>query len=127
MYSGSTYTLYTGEMSKEQNLSGLLLVLKSKKASAMLTADHSNYQVWDRMYTSVATTGNTIHVVVPHHGGSCGKTAVQTPSFPGSAVISVGTNGYGHPNPSTLAAYRYANYNVMRTDRHGQDIVILMQ
>lgn len=125
-YSGCRYSLFKGEKCKSLNRSGLLLALYGEKAVAMLTADHSNYQIWDKMYTSIKIEKRKLHVVVPHHGGNCGKTAVRAAASPGIAAISVGSNGYGHPLPKTLAAYRNADYHVKRTDQCGHDIIIKM-
>lgn len=125
-HAGSTYILYTGERSRSQNQSGLLLALKSETAVALLTADHTNYQVWNKMFHDVGAKDKRLHVVVPHHGGNCGKTAVKTVPLPGKAVISVGTNTYRHPSRATVAAYRRAHYRLVQTDIKGDDVVIHM-
>lgn len=122
---GDKYTLFTGEKSADKNKSGLLLEVHSKTAIAFLTADHTNYQVWDKMYNLVGVGSRTLHVVVPHHGGNCGKTAVRAGTSSGIAAISVGSNNYGHPLQSTINAYRNIHYHVQRTDRCS-DIVISM-
>ena len=126
VHRGSRYILFTGETCKDLNKSGLLLTLCSETAMAFLTADHSSYQVWDKMYTSVAINDKKLHVVVPHHGGNCGKVAVRSAAHPGIAAVSVGSNGYGHPWRKVLDMYRRAHYNVIRTDRCGHDIIIHM-
>ena len=125
VYGGSGYALYTGENSREPNQSGLFLALNSKNNAALLTADHSNYQVWNAVFDD-AVNNKCLHIVVPHHGGNCGRTAAQTVSDPGKAVISVGENSYGHPLPSMLTAYRRAGYTILQTDIVGDDIVITM-
>lgn len=126
-FSGSGYVLYTGENSKDKNQSGLLLALSSKTATALLTADHTNYQVWDVMFNDVVSQDKVLHIVVPHHGGNCGKTAVRTVASPGKSVISVGSNTYGHPTWMTITGYRRAHYKLIRTDIVGDDIVIHMK
>ena len=124
---GNTYILYTGETSTDQNQSGLLLAVSSKNTMALLTADHTNYQVWNIMFKDVAAQDKCLHVVGPHHGGNCGRTAVRTVTFPGKAVVSVGSNAYGHPAPASVMAYRRARYRLVRTDITGDDVVILMK
>lgn len=126
-FSGSGYVLYTGEKSRDRNQSGLLLALCSKLSTALLTADHTNYQVWNVMFNDVVSQDKILHIVVPHHGANCGRTAVQNVKFPGMAVISVGGNTYGHPAPVTIAAYKCAQYKVVRTDICGDDIIIHMR
>lgn len=123
---GSQYTLFTGEACRDKNKSGLLLEVHGKTATALLTADHSNYQVWNRVYPNVGGGGGALHVVVPHHGGDCGRTMVQPGSPSGIAAISVGGNSYRHPCPGTIKRYQRAGYHVMFTDRCGRDIVIPM-
>ena len=130
VYEGEQYTLFTGASHGNPHKSGLLLAVYSKTATAFLTADHSNYQVWDQMYNYNGYMGRnnkTLHIVVPHHGGNCGKPTVQRAALPGTAVVSVGSNNYHHPHPATLAAYRCANYNLVRTDRMESDMIICMQ
>lgn len=125
--SGNRYILYTGENSREPNQAGLLLVLSSKSAVALLTADHTNYQVWDVVFRDAVVLNKRLHVVVPHHGGNCGRTAVRTVATPGKAVISVGNNPYGHPTQTTVTSYRRACYRLLQTDIVGDDIVIPMR
>lgn len=57
---------------------------------------------------------------LPHHGSSdSGLPEVLDRLKPEMASIPVGTNTYGHPAPSTLAALRAARIPTWRTDRHG--------
>ncbi len=61
--------------------------------------------------------------LVPHHGGFMALMpellrAVQ----PQYAVISVGTNSFGHPRPETLSALEEAGIKTFRTDLHGSVI-----
>ncbi len=57
---------------------------------------------------------------VPHHGGYL----EAMPSFletvePQAAVITVGTNPFGHPHPYTLEALQEKGVKIYRTDWHG--------
>ena len=123
---GDRYALFIGEESKNKNNSGLLLSIFNDKATAFLTADHSNHQVWNCLFASAYTGIQELHIVVPHHGGDCGRTAIPNEIIPGVGAVSVGSNLYGHPKPKTISAYRTAGFKVMQTDRYGQDIVIKM-
>lgn len=126
VFEGNNYALFTGEISNNINHSGLMLSVFNNNATAFLTADHSNYQIWNRLYASTNIPTNTLHVVIPHHGGNCGKTPIPHGIHPGVAAISVGSNIYGHPKSKTISTYRKAGFNLIRTDWYGQDIVIKM-
>ena len=56
-----------------------------------------------------------------HHGSDNGFTdSFLAAARPDVVVISVGaSNGFGHPEPEALSAYRSAATYVFRTDRHG--------
>lgn len=124
VFCGERYALFTGEEDSSKNKSGLLLSVFNNLNVVFLTADHTNYQVWNRMYESVKIGDKKLHIVVPHHGGNCGKTPVRSCLNPGFAIFSVGSNNYGHPNKKTINDYKKAGYKVVRTDRIGYDIVI---
>jgi competence protein ComEC len=57
---------------------------------------------------------------VAHHGSpySTGEGFISAVS-PRAAVVSVGTNNFGHPSPSTLERLDQAGVRVFRTDREG--------
>ena len=126
VFSGYRYKLFTGEKSQSKNHSGLILMVFNNNSATFLTADHSNYQVWNQLYQYLSPGINILHVVVPHHGGNCGNTPIPRRYRTGLAVISVGSNTYGHPMPKTISTYQNAGYTIKRTDRCGQDIVIEM-
>ena len=61
---------------------------------------------------------------VPHHGGYLGNLRELLDSAsPRAAVISVGTNSFGHPHTSTLAGLEDSGVDVYRTDLHGAVII----
>ena len=55
-----------------------------------------------------------------HHGskGSTSEELLEAVT-PETAIISVGTNSYGHPAEDTLRRLARAGCAVYRTDRHG--------
>ena len=58
--------------------------------------------------------------LVPHHGGFMEALPRLLHAVrPQHAVISVGTNSFGHPRAETLAALEEAGIKTFRTDRHG--------
>lgn len=127
IYHKPRFRLYVGRRNSNKNLSGLMLSVSGNRDMAFLTGDHSNYQVWNNMYTLENGDNYRLNVVVPHHGGDCGKNRVKEGGVPGIAAISVGGNYYGHPKSNTIAAYKEAGYRVKRTDICGEDIVIDIQ
>lgn len=125
----NNYVLYVGEQSSSINKSGLALVLKGGSDMAILCADHSNYQIWDCIYPRIFPSDDIkLHIVVPHHGGNCGKIIVKhLNAQAGVAAISVGKNNYKHPQQETIDKYEELNFEVKRTDWERNNIVIKMQ
>ena len=124
VHKGNRFILFTGEKSTSKNLSGLLLTVYNDKTTVFLTADHSNYQIWDQLCNEICFNPSLLHVVVPHHGGNRGDFKIPLGFFPGIAGVSVGSNIYGHPNSNTISLYRKKGFEVIQTDRSGQDIII---
>ena len=63
-------------------------------------------------------------LLIPHHGGFMeAMPKLLRAVRPQYAVISVGTNSFGHPRPETLAVLKEAGVKTFRTDRHGSVIV----
>lgn len=123
------YDLYIGEKSSDKNKSGLALVVYSKNDATILAADHSNHQVWNCIYSDMSSRdiSGVLNIVVPHHGGLCGKISLKAISeIPGIAAISVGKNNYKHPNQHTIDTYKNLGFDVERTDWERKDICIKM-
>lgn len=123
------YELYVGEMCSSINNSGLALAVKGVNDFVILGADHSNYQVWDCIYPQISRGGySTLNIVVPHHGGDCGKINVKhIAEHPGIAAISVGKNYYKHPQQKTIDEYENLGFEIRRTDWERKNIVIKIQ
>lgn len=70
-----------------------------------------------------------LNIVVPHHGGHCGKAKIKTPSplMPGISAVSVGKNSYKHPNQSAINEYINNGFKVLRTDWERENIKIEME
>jgi competence protein ComEC len=65
-------------------------------------------------------------VVTPHHGSEGGFDAGLLAALaPRLAVIPVGENSFGHPDPDTLALLAAAGVSVARTDERGDVAVVL--
>jgi hypothetical protein len=128
--SNTNYTLYIGKKTASINKSGLALAIKSSEDITIFGADHTNKQVWDCIYPDVISncTYERFNVVVPHHGGKCGKINISNydPKF-GIAAISVGKNAYKHPNQVTIDHYEKMGFEVKRTDWERKNILIKMK
>ena len=57
---------------------------------------------------------------VPHHGGDTSDPAFLDGTTAAVAVVSVGPNTYGHPNPSLMDSLHAAGMTVYRTDMAGE-------
>lgn len=121
------YQLFIGERSSDTNKSGLALTVYGNNGIAMLTADHSNSQIWKDMYEQMKPCKEykELHIVVPHHGADCGrfnkKVCIKNS---GIAAVSVGKNSYKHPNQKTLDYYESVGFEVKRTDWERKNIKI---
>lgn len=100
----------------EPNENSVVLRVRYRGFSAMLAGD-AGLPVEQRLAGSVSPVDV---LKVGHHGsaGSTGDAWVQALG-PRVAVISVGENRYGHPDPGVLARLVRHNVRVFRTDRGG--------
>lgn len=57
---------------------------------------------------------------VPHHGGDTSDAVFLESTGASAAVVSVGENTYGHPNPALLEILQAAGMAVYRTDLAGE-------
>lgn len=125
------YTLYVGERSKDKNKSGLMLAIKGCEDITVLGADHTNRHILSCINSFVGSNEkyDKLNIVVPHHGGHCGKAKIKVPSLfiPGTAAVSVGKNSYKHPNQSTIDEYTNNGFEVLRTDWERKNIKIEMK
>jgi beta-lactamase superfamily II metal-dependent hydrolase len=125
VFSNKSFKLFTGESSSSKNKSGLLLVLFGKQENVVLSADHSNYQVFNDVYDSFDNLlkSKPTNIIVPHHGGNAGsfKNIVHVVN-PNRAIVSTGKNNYGHPFNNTRMFYTSENFIWMVTE-YENDIV----
>ena len=121
----SQLVIYNAQSHKNRNISGLVISLKTKESSIILSGDCH----YDQLSVDVLPYLNFKHkhnLVVPHHGGKAGNFAYNLPASvkPNIAIISVGKNNYGHP----LTLYtRFLNLNlftVKQTKIENKDIEI---
>lgn len=121
----SQVVIYNAQHHKNRNLSGLSLVIRTASGSCILPGD-LHYQQVSRGLLPHLNYVHTHHLIVPHHGGKAGSYCYNLPKKMrvGHAIISVGTNSYGHPYGRYLQALRNDGFYVQQTNATGQDILV---
>ncbi len=103
---------------QSMNDNSLAFLLRWKKIHLLMTGDAGASPVLDISRLLPEARGLSI-LKVPHHGGRQAGTGELARSYiPRYAVISVGRNNYGHPDPEVVETYG-ATADVLRTDREG--------
>jgi len=98
------------------NENSVVIHLRIGRFDAILTGD-AGFPVEARL---TAAVGPVELLKVGHHGSRTATGADWLTTLrPKSAVVSVGSNGYGHPAPETIARLEGAKVPVWRTDRDG--------
>lgn len=125
IFRSTSYELFIGEKNRNNNKSGLALAVCGSHESIVFSADHTNYQIWNCIYPNI-NKKDVFNIVVPHHGGYCGKIMIKSisPEKAGKAVVSVGKNYYKHPRQKTLDMYTSLGFELVRTDWERHDIII---
>jgi len=113
--------LFSGN-ENDTNNNSLVLHLRYKEVGFLFTGDIEARAV-ERLLSKQKIPAVQI-LKVPHHGGYLGNLRELLDSAsPRAAVISVGTNSFGHPHTSTLAGLEESEVEVYRTDLHGAVII----
>lgn len=117
--------LYNAQHHKNRNISGLLLSVKSARASVILTGD-AHYEQISRDILPHLNYTHQHNLIVPHHGGKAGAYIYETPPLMtvDKAVISVGANRYGHPDAKYIASLKADNFFIQQTSVLLDDILI---
>ena len=103
-----------GPAPEDPNPRGVVAIVSSDGFDLFLSADAESPALEPLALPDVEA------MKVPHHGSADpGLPGVLEALRPEVAVIEVGENTYGHPNPATLAALERAVPEVRRTDRDG--------
>jgi len=100
------------------NNNSLVLKLKYKKTSILLTGD-----IQSEAENQILESGQNIHsdiLKIPHHGSPYSTAlAFLAKVSPSSAVISVGRNNFGHPADMILQRLEQNHIKIFRTDKSG--------
>ncbi len=123
--SNNQVVLYNSQKNKDINVSGLALTVKTQRNSVVLPAD-AHYEQISRDILPHLNYNHKHHCIVPHHGGKAGKYQYITPQLVslGKAIISVGTNNYGHPFANNILSLKQSGFTVKQTNRIASDITI---
>jgi competence protein ComEC len=119
---GSVLNPEPGLINPDQDDASLVLLITHENVKFMFPAD-----IGLTTETTLVARGTPLAaqvLKVAHHGskGSTG-TAFLSAVQPLDAIISVGTNSYGHPTLETLARLQAAGARIWRTDQQGTIVV----
>jgi len=102
---------------KSTNDRALLLRLSRSGCTVLFTGD---IEKEGERRAVKALSGPVTLLKVAHHGSRTSSSPAFLASFrPRFAVISVGTNRFGHPHPRVLERFQTAGIRILRTDFHG--------
>jgi competence protein ComEC len=100
------------------NNNSLVLLLSYGEIKVIFTGDIEDSAVLDLLSRHPNLNANLLQV--PHHGGFLPSAAQLLEAVqPDLAVIQVGANSFGHPNPQMLEVLEQAEVIFYRTDLHG--------
>ncbi|MDI1234541.1 MAG: hypothetical protein PSX81_09685 [bacterium] len=112
--------IYNGQRNKNRNLSGLVLTIKTGKASAILSGDCYYEQISRDILPHLNYTCDH-YLIVPHHGGNAGNYLYNSNKRNKlkEAIISVGNNPYKPPHPyqNNIKNLVISGFKIIRMDR----------
>lgn len=107
-----------GAQNKNANNDAVVSLLKYGKFKAVFMADVEN-QISDTL-SGNPKIQNIDYIKVNHHGSKNGLTRNLLDAVkPKVAIISVGKNSYGHPDPTVIEMLRNISAKILRTDELG--------
>lgn len=122
---GNNFMIFNSTYHKDRNQAGIVVAIKTNTSSVILPGD-AHYTPLSNFILPMLNHTHLHNLVVPHHGGNGG--AYNYNMYPGTtsgqAVISVGTNRYGHPKLAYKRALTLDNFQVLSTQTAGSDITI---
>lgn len=122
---GNNFMIFNSTYHKDRNQAGIVLAIKTILSSIILPAD-GHYTPLSNCILPILNHTHAHNLVVPHHGGNGG--AYNYDMYPGTtagrAVISVGSNRYGHPKLAYTRALTLDSFQVLKTQTVGADITI---
>lgn len=115
-------TLFAGDGEKTDNESGLCILCQGENCDILITGDRSISAEADLLQQVKLPD---LEVLVAGHHGSAYSTGrpLLSATLPEVAIISVGTNSYGHPAQAVLERLALYDCQVLRTDRNGTIVI----
>ena len=110
----------------DENSMNLLLRLNYYGLSVMMTGDLTGEDEMKIIKDGLNLKADILKV--PHHGSRYSSTEAFIDSVdPVCAIIQVGKNNFGHPNPEIIENYEKQGIMVFRTDRDGAVLIDIKQ
>lgn len=115
------FLLYNSCYTSSRNKDGLCLSLRLQNSNIVFPGDNHYDQISYCMLPELNYESNH-YLVVPHHGGNAGKLIYQLGrrAKPAQAIISVGSNSYGHPFENNKEGLRKLGFKVQQTMYSGE-------
>ena len=121
LFRNNQIALYKGNGCTNINHCGIALFVKGNKKTAIFTGDLKIGQCRDIWINESVSKPHVL--IVPHHGGSCGKRSLNEPYSIDIAILSVGIkNIYHHPSEDVMRYLKIYGRKIKRTDRNGDVI-----
>lgn len=109
--------------SSDRNTAEIVVIVENDFGSVLLSGD-SQYSQISKLLKYIKTTTNH-NLVVPHHGGDCGKFIYDSGNLScEKAFISVGKNIYEHPNNKVMEDLKNKFWKVEDTKKEQIDLPI---
>lgn len=123
----NSIVLYNSEYHKNRNLSGLILSVKSSRASIILPGD-AHYEQISRDILPHLNFHHNHNLVVPHHGGNAGAYVYRNPAHLDfkKAVVSAGVTYFKHPLKTNIDALKTDGFEIKVTSIEKRDITVTL-
>ncbi len=113
-----TFVEPAGTTSKSDNNSSLVLRIQHGEKSFLFEGDAEKEEESEMVSSKENLDADVLKVA--HHGSkSSSSTSFLQAVSPQTAVISVGSNSYGHPNSNVIQSLQNVGATVLRTDEQG--------
>lgn len=123
--SNNQILIFNAHEHKDRNRSGIILVIRTSKSNVIFSGDTHYYQLSDYVLPYINYPSKH-YLVVPHHGGKAGTFIynLRNKNKPEIAIISCGTNYYGHPLSKNIDHLRTIGFSLLNTNVVRKDIKV---
>ena len=117
-YGDTEITLIPPMVADSDNDGSLAVLFRSGNCDILITGDSSSFG--EKLLVKETRLPDLDILVVGHHGsGNATSEELLSATRPELAVISVGENSYGHPDPEVLQRLEQFGCRIYRTDLDG--------